>query len=556
MKTALRPIFRVALTSAMLMITGCDDPAQTSLDSSVTHDASGPGHDANDSSGPDDTGNQPDFSGGDGVATGNELTHVDEGNGTTVTIVDASEDAVWVYLDLDSKKQVSPTDGTWDLAFQRFRVKSNGGVSGDGDVAVATLDGQTFASVSQAPPLADNIYVTDQPDGSDDDSDPDFAFDADGTWYEYDPVNHTLAPRADRVYVVVSSAGAWFKVAMLDYYNPAGDAGFPVLRWSSVTAPVSGPTIPADGLAVVSETPAYFVLDAAPATSVTPAAPTTSTDWDLLFDGLGLSTNSGTSGPGMGGALVATDANFDTFANIDTVGFLVDAAIPAPGPPGTPDFSGNPVLTDWWNYDPATHTVSPKDVVFAVRRADGSYAKLKITESTSDGVVARFGTLTRMPMTHTVSIQAPSDGDWVYFNLRSGVTVSADDVAADASSWDIALLGTQWRTNSGTSGAGLGGAVAAGAGALAAVTAVPTDGYLVDAMLPIPGPPGSGDVSANEILAGWYDYDPVAHTVSPKDQTFVIKTVDGSAVKLKISGYDGGETSFSYVYAGPGHATF
>ena len=46
------------------------------------------------------------------------------------------------------------------------------------------------------------------------------------------------------------------------------------------------------------------------------------------------------------------------------------------GPKG--EISANPALSDWYDYDVVTHTLSPKDTVFVVRTAHGDYVKLKI----------------------------------------------------------------------------------------------------------------------------------------------------------------------------------
>src|SRR5688572_7162393 len=77
--------------------------------------------------------------------------HTVEGEVVT-TIADASDDAEFRYLDLESAEEVNPARShDWDLAFSRFHVRTNGGVSGTGGVRVAALIGQDFDSLTNAP---------------------------------------------------------------------------------------------------------------------------------------------------------------------------------------------------------------------------------------------------------------------------------------------------------------------------------------------------------------------------------------------------------------------
>src|SRR5262245_43792952 len=82
----------------------------------------------------------------------------------TLTRGDASAEGEWVHLDIDTGKEVAET-GAWDLAFQRFHIISNGGVSGSAGVEVAALDGATFDGVQNAPTAG---FIADAADGADD----------------------------------------------------------------------------------------------------------------------------------------------------------------------------------------------------------------------------------------------------------------------------------------------------------------------------------------------------------------------------------------------------
>jgi len=78
----------------------------------------------------------PDIGGHDDTAadTAAPEGNVDEGDGTTTTVLDATDYETWVYFELESASTVSVGDPEssqgWDLAFQRYLPKLNGGVSG------------------------------------------------------------------------------------------------------------------------------------------------------------------------------------------------------------------------------------------------------------------------------------------------------------------------------------------------------------------------------------------------------------------------------------------
>ncbi|RKG98258.1 hypothetical protein D7V97_33225 [Corallococcus sp. CA053C] len=165
------------------------------------------------------------------------LKHQDNGDGSFTSVVNATEPTLWVGLDLDTGKEVSAAEDTaWDLAFQRFVVKSRGGVSGTGSVQVAVLAGTSFGQLTQAPATG---WTTDAADGDDVDTTPDTVFNASGGWYLYDLQFHTLTPRP-QLYVVRSDQGAYFKVELLSYYDAAGTPANVKLHWAKVTAPVGG----------------------------------------------------------------------------------------------------------------------------------------------------------------------------------------------------------------------------------------------------------------------------------------------------------------------------
>ena len=97
-----------------------------------------------------------------GEDTAGGIDNVTNPGGTTTTLVDATSQESWIYLDFESGRLVEvatpESDTTWDVGFQRYNVKLNGGVSGSGDMEVAISDSVVFDDVDGAP---DGIFVSD-----------------------------------------------------------------------------------------------------------------------------------------------------------------------------------------------------------------------------------------------------------------------------------------------------------------------------------------------------------------------------------------------------------
>ena len=170
---------------------------------------------------------------GSGDGSAGVVTEAGTG-GTSLTRVDASDMAAWRYFSFETASEVVPADPAtatdWDLAFQRFHILSNGGVTGAGGAAVAVLSGRALADVTAAP--ADG-YVEDSPDGDDDDTIAESAFSEGDGWYAYDPATNRLSPYPN-VYVVRTGSGALFKLVIVDYYDEAGTSGHPLFEWTSL----------------------------------------------------------------------------------------------------------------------------------------------------------------------------------------------------------------------------------------------------------------------------------------------------------------------------------
>lgn len=157
------------------------------------------------------------------LPAGNYLENEAQGDGTTLSTIDATNKESFVYVDLDTASVVGVGDG-WDLSFQRFKISANGGSSGLGTVRVAVVKDGDFAAMKEPP--TDGFAQ----DGSD------TVFNAvEGGWYVYDLGKHRLVTREDLFYVVETDA-AFYKLKMKSYYDPAGTAARMQFWWAKLEA--------------------------------------------------------------------------------------------------------------------------------------------------------------------------------------------------------------------------------------------------------------------------------------------------------------------------------
>ncbi|MGV3623630.1 MAG: HmuY family protein [Archangium sp.] len=159
---------------------------------------------------------------------GGIFTSQDPFDGGVRMTVDATGSSSWVYFDFDRAAEVGELEAGWDVAFQRFTIKSNCGISGDGGVEVARVETANLFDVTSEPP---GPWMIDELDGDDEGSADDFAFVQNPAWYEYDVRYHTLTARPF-VYVVRSTDKKLFRVKLRGYYDSVGTSGVMSLDWS------------------------------------------------------------------------------------------------------------------------------------------------------------------------------------------------------------------------------------------------------------------------------------------------------------------------------------
>ena len=92
-------------------------------------------------------------------------------------------------------------------------------------------------------------------------------------------------------------------------------------------------------------------------------------DWDLAFRRHDILVNGGEGFAGEGGAIALEGVAFDALGEAPETGYLGSAA-------GRD--SASAAFEDWYDYGFTSHLLEPKPVLYAIRTADGRYAKLEI----------------------------------------------------------------------------------------------------------------------------------------------------------------------------------
>lgn len=143
------------------------------------------------------------------------------------TIVDATDKKKWVYFSLLKRQAVTVQDASkdtsWDIAFRRADIKTNGGVSGPGKVRVAWVDNQDLTQIKKAP--TDGYHQ--------DKAGSEYAFAQQGKWYNYDLGKHILTPK-NRVYIL-QRAEHTYLIKIYSYYSHTSVSGHPSFDWITLS---------------------------------------------------------------------------------------------------------------------------------------------------------------------------------------------------------------------------------------------------------------------------------------------------------------------------------
>lgn len=122
--------------------------------------------------------------------------------------------APYTYFSFQTGAEVAGSEAntdSWDFALRFTTFLVNGGVSGPGMGGAQLLDG-VFDELLEAPESGYRV-----------DAAGDLAI-QDGTWYDYNPVTHSFAPKAGKIFVFRTGKGQYAKMEILSV-EPTDDSG-------------------------------------------------------------------------------------------------------------------------------------------------------------------------------------------------------------------------------------------------------------------------------------------------------------------------------------------
>jgi hypothetical protein len=142
--------------------------------------------------------------------------------GPTIYTVDARSKDVQMYFDFARGSVVAvqdPKTDSWDLMFQRYTIKTNGGDTNPaGQGALLSLDGHDLSAVTKVPEKAEfvsDIHPKNRPSSYNPVS---------AKWFNYSYLANVLAPKP-LVYLVRTHDGKYAKMRILSYYCTGQSAG-------------------------------------------------------------------------------------------------------------------------------------------------------------------------------------------------------------------------------------------------------------------------------------------------------------------------------------------
>lgn len=337
--------------------------------------------------------------------------------------LNASSQTEWTYFSFSEGKQVVVTNprtsNNWDIAFNRYNVKTNGGTSGIGGVEVVNTGSKDFDAVTQYPGVGyqKDEEVTTYGRPKEGQTTPTVITNSvnkaiTGTVMNPDPkgfYNYTPPAQGSNtphinltkyVYVLKTTKGEYVKLQITEYTNKKNENGYITFKYDflTVAAPIEKEALTFTkniGETQIDATNMtnwqYFSL--AKGTVVTVTTPENDLTWDIAFKGYYVKLNGGVNGKGKGEALKTESKDFETVKETIVVGFEKDKEVTfkAMGGKETKE-NVSPVLTGGFGSTTGTINISPANMkvwgsvyapnkwVYIIKTADGKYAKVQVTD--------------------------------------------------------------------------------------------------------------------------------------------------------------------------------
>lgn len=156
--------------------------------------------------------------------------------------LDATSQVEWVYFSFSKGEIVNISDPkndlSWDIAFNRYNIRTNSGVSGLGKGGVFRLDEKNFDNVSQVPTdltyeidIEDSIAVRNGVQKIERNKLISGDIGSETGWWSYQmPVGGAATPTTtinQWIYIVKDANGTPVKIQLTDYYHTqSGTSGF------------------------------------------------------------------------------------------------------------------------------------------------------------------------------------------------------------------------------------------------------------------------------------------------------------------------------------------
>lgn len=339
--------------------------------------------------------------------------------------LNASDEQKWVYFSFQTGTTVEVTNpkttDNWDIAFNRYNIRTNGGVSGIGEAEVVNTNSKDFAAVTKAPAegYEKDKEVTEygrprpgqtQPSVTKSEKNPVISGtvnkqDSKG-WYNYTPPkqgeNTPHFEITKYVYVLkTAKGGKYVKIQLTGYTNDKNETGYITFSYDFLTEKETAK--PAEKVALdFSGSEAkevqlnatgdwkYFSLKNG---EVTPATPADDLTWDIAFKGYYVKLNGGTSGKGKAEAFRTEEKDFTKVTEAPKKGFEKDKEVTFTSRDGSSSKENvSPILTGGFGsttgaigLNPANiakygSVYGPNEWVYVIKTADGTYAKIQVTD--------------------------------------------------------------------------------------------------------------------------------------------------------------------------------